>query len=228
MKVILLSAGLGKRLRPFTLKRPKCLMPIKGVPLLQFWLDKLTEDGFGPFLINTHYFQDQVEDFIEENSFNNKVTLSYEPELLGTAGTLIKHIDFFDSEDGMLIHADNYCLANFNDFYQAHKNRPSNCLMTMMVFRTDTPTTCGIVELDNNNVVVDFHEKVENPPDNLANGAIYIISNELLKSLQLRDSIEDFSTEILPELIGKIYTYETSKVFIDIGSPEAYEKANQL
>ena len=75
MKVILLSAGLGKRLRPFTLKRPKCLMPIKGVPLLQFWLDKLTEDGFGPFLINTHYFQDQVEDFIEENSFNKEIDL---------------------------------------------------------------------------------------------------------------------------------------------------------
>jgi mannose-1-phosphate guanylyltransferase len=77
-----------------------------------------------------------------------------------------------------LIHADNYCLADFTAFQQAHYNRPPECLMT---FRTDNPSSCGILELDERGVVIGFHEKVASPPGNLANGAVYILSAELLK-----------------------------------------------
>ena len=228
MKVILLSAGLGQRLRPITNDTPKCLVPINDIPLLKIWLDRLTQEGLGPFLVNTHYLQDKVEDFINTSLHRKKISLVNEPVLLGTAGTLLKNIDFFGEQDGMLIHADNYCLADFKEFLDAHKNRPKDCLMTMMVFRTNTPSTCGIVELDENKVVINFHEKVESPPSNLANGAIYILSNELLNSLKFKDPVSDFSLEVLPELIGRIYAYETSEVFIDIGSPETYAEANQL
>lgn len=86
-------------------------------------------------------------------------------------------------EDGLLIHSDNYCLADFNAFLKAHQNRPKKCLLTMMTFRTDNPTSCGIVELNKQGIVTGFHEKVSDPPGNLANGAIYILSAELLRTL---------------------------------------------
>ena len=228
MKAMLLSAGLGLRLRPITDQIPKCLVPIKGVPLLQIWLESLNKANIGPFLVNTHYLSEQVEDFIEQGGFKSQVTLVHEPQLLGTAGTLIKNIDFFQDDDGMLIHADNCCFANFHEFVNAHKNRPENCVMTMMTFRSNTPSTCGIVELDERGVVTGFYEKTESPPGNLANGAIYILSRGLMKNLQ-RDfsNLTDFSTEILPMLLEKIYTYETKELFIDIGTVESYEKANQ-
>jgi mannose-1-phosphate guanylyltransferase len=229
MKAILLSAGLGLRLRPITDQIPKCLVPIKGVPLLQIWLESLNKANIGPFLVNTHYLSEQVEDFIEQGGFNSQVTLVHEPQLLGTAGTLIKNIDFFQDDDGMLIHADNYCFANFHEFVNAHKNRPENCVMTMMTFRSNTPSTCGIVELDEKGVVIGFHEKSEFPPGNLANGAIYILSRDLMKNIKNDFSnLIDFSTEVLPTLLEKIYTYETKELFIDIGTVESYEKANQL
>ena len=97
-----------------------------------------------------------------------------------------------------------------------------------MTFRSNTPSTCGIVELDERGVVTGFYEKTESPPGNLANGAIYILSRGLMKNLQ-RDfsNLTDFSTEILPMLLEKIYTYETKELFIDIGTVESYEKANQ-
>ena len=63
MRAILLAAGYGTRLRPLTNKIPKCLVSIKGKPLLQIWLEQLTAAGIGPFLINTHYLADQVVDF---------------------------------------------------------------------------------------------------------------------------------------------------------------------
>lgn len=226
MKVILLAAGFGTRLRPLTDSIPKCLVPIKGVPLLQIWLDRLYEAGMGPFLVNTHYMSAKVADFIQATSYGNMVTIVEEKKLLGTAGTLIANLDFFE-EEGMLVHADNYCLADFSEFVQAHKARPRECLLTMMTFRADNPESCGIVEIDQRNIVVGFHEKIANPPGNLANGAVYILSAELLATMRTRFSaVTDFSTEVLKHLVGKIYTYETKKRFLDIGTPETYAAAN--
>ena len=129
----------------------------------------------------------------------------------------------------MLIHADNYCLADFTAFERAHNNRPLGCLMTMMTFRTDDPSSCGIVEVDESGVVVGFHEKVEHPPGNLANGAIYIISHELLKIIKTDlNYVTDFSTEVLHRFKGYIFTPEISDVFLDVVTPERYENANNL
>ena len=229
MHTILLSAGLGLRLRPITEKTPKCLVPINGTPLLDIWLRRLTEAKLGPFLVNTHYLSEQVKNFIEQGAYKSQITLAHEPQLLGTAGTLIKNIDFFEDNEGLLIHADNYCFANFNKFISAHKNRPENCVMTMMTFRSNTPSTCGIVELDRKGVVTGFYEKIKSPPGNLANGAIYILSKDLLKNFKRDPSnLTDFSTEVLPKLVGRIYTYETKEQFMDIGTVKSYEKANQL
>lgn len=229
MRALLLSAGLGTRLRPITNNTPKCLVPLNGVPLLQIWLERLTAAGIGPFLVNTHYLADKVKAFVEESTFKEKIQLTFEDDLLGTAGTLISNLDFFQGEDGLLIHADNYCLADFTAFERAHNNRPLGCLMTMMTFRTDDPSSCGIVEVDENNVVIGFHEKVEHPPGNLANGAIYIISHELLEIVKKDlNYVKDFSTEVLHRFKGYIFSYEISDVFLDIGTPDRYEKANNL
>jgi mannose-1-phosphate guanylyltransferase len=224
MKALLLAAGLGTRLRPFTDNTPKCLMPIGGRPLLQIWLERLASAEVGPFLVNTHYLAPQVRDFVASGPFASKVELIHEETLLGTAGTLSANLDFFTGEDGLLIHADNYCEAVFKDFIRAHHARPSHCLMTMMTFRTDTPSTCGIVELDERGVVQAFHEKSPNPPGDRANGAIYILSAELLHRFAGEYSgFADFSTQVIPLLMGRIYAWHCQDIFIDIGSVAAYE-----
>lgn len=227
MRALLLAAGLGTRLRPLTEKIPKCLVPIGGKPLLEIWLDRLSAAGIGPFLVNTHYLAEQVEEFVEFNFYKPVVTLVREDNLLGTAGTLINNLKFFEASDGLLIHADNYCLANFAEFQDAHSARPPGCLITMMTFRTDNPSACGIVELDQRGVVVGFHEKVTNPPGNIANGAIYILSAEFLSELDrisCLKTIRDFSLDVLPSFVGKIFTYETEEILCDIGTSQSYDK----
>jgi mannose-1-phosphate guanylyltransferase len=229
MKAILLAAGLGTRLKPLTDTLPKCLVPIKGRPLLGIWLERLTQAGIGPFLINTHYLAEQVVAFIETTSYRKQVKLVNELELLGTAGTLVANLDYFEGEDGLLIHADNYCLADLKAFQQAHYNRPQGCVMTMMTFRTADPISCGIVELDERGVVIGFYEKVATPLGNLANGAVYILSTELLQRLSTDlHKVTDFSTEVLNLFVGRIYSYETSEVFLDVGTPAAYDQANRI
>lgn len=227
MRALLLAAGYGTRLKPFTDNKPKCLMSVKGKPLLEIWLERLTSAGISPFLINTHYLSDQIEGFKEKSIHKKEIILVHEPVLLGTAGTLNANKDFFMGQDGILIHADNYCLANLSSFISAHKQRPRNCLITMMTFRTKTPSNCGIVEVNDQGVVTKFYEKVKNPPGNLANGAVYILSAEFISLLDTNfKEAKDFSGEIIGKLLGRIFSYETSEIFIDIGTPETYLEAN--
>jgi len=92
-----------------------------------------------------------------------------------------------------------------------------------MTFRTNDPSSCGIVELDERGVVRGFHEKVASPPGNLANGAVYIFSAELLgRFAHDLNHVRDLSTEVLHRLLGRIYSYETAERFLDVGTPEAY------
>ena len=229
MRALLLAAGYGKRLRPLTNSIPKCLVPIKGRPLLEIWLERLTEAGVNTFIINTHYLASTVEAFIKKSPYRDRVTLINEPRLSGTAGTLIKNISFFQGEDGLLIHADNYCLANIEEFLNSHANRPKECVMTMMTFRADNPSGCGVVVVNNKSIVARFYEKVKDPPGNLANGAVYALSADLIKEIgEKHKYAKDFSTEIIGQYAGKIFSHETLETFIDIGTIETYEKANAL
>ena len=94
-RALLLAAGLGTRLRPITLHTPKCLVPIKGEPLLGHWLRKLEIAGCDSVLINTHYLADQVEAFLKGwQSSTMVVQTVHEPQLLGTAGTLLANQAF--------------------------------------------------------------------------------------------------------------------------------------
>lgn len=223
MRVILLAAGLGTRLRPLTARTPKCLVPIKGRPLLEILIQKLLSIKIDRILINTHYLADQVDLFISQSSYKEKIILTYENKLLGTAGTLIKNIDFYSDDDGMLIHADNYFEEELISFINAHKKRPPECLMSMMLFDTEIPSQAGIVELDELGKVIGFYEKSNEPHGFLANGAIYILSKEMIKILKENYSdAKDFSLEIIPNFFGKIYGYKTSKLFLDIGSLDTY------
>lgn len=225
MKALLLAAGRGERLKPLTNTIPKCLVPINGKPLLGLWLENLSAAGVDRFLINTHYLKEQVEAFVAHHPFRDRITLAYEPALLGTAGTISSNRSFWENEkDVLVIHADNVCDCDLNAFIAAHKNRPAGCTMTMMTFVTDTPSTCGIVELDGRGVVTRFHEKVANPPSNLANAAVYICSVDFLKSLTTET---DLSLEVIPSQLGKIFTWQNRGILQDIGTPEAYRKWKQ-
>ncbi|MBU1659459.1 nucleotidyltransferase family protein [bacterium] len=226
MRALLLAAGEGTRLRPLTLRTPKCLVPIKGKPLLHYWLENLSGAGVDEFLINTSYLAKQVESFVNHSKFKDAITLTHEEKLLNTGGTLLANEAFFQNEAFMLVHADNLCFCDFKAFMDAHAKRPKGCEITMMTFKTDNPSACGIVEPDKEGVVQKFYEKVQNPPSNLANGAVYICERgviEFIKSLGKKEA--DFSLDVLPAYMGKINTFLNDVYHRDIGTPESYAQA---
>lgn len=228
LRAILLSAGLGTRLRPLTDKLPKCLMEINNVPILKIWIEKLALIGCTEILINTHYLSDKVNAFIENyDSKSLKIFISHEETLLGTAGTLIKNIDFVDGDgDTIFMHSDNFTNCDLNGLVEMHKNKSENCLLTMLTFDTDTPSSCGVVETDQNGILKAFHEKVENPPSKIANGAIYIFDKQFVNWLKdQKEEFIDFSQDVIPHLINKIQTWHTKEFFVDIGTPDSLRLA---
>jgi mannose-1-phosphate guanylyltransferase len=226
MKAILLTAGFGTRLRPLTYFVPKCLLPVNGRPLIEYWLNALVQTGIESILMNLHYLADVMNEWLKESAFGEMVKIAYEDMLLGTGGTLLRNKDFVANDPVMLIHADNICLANLESFIHAHANRPASTEITMMTFTSPSPETCGIVEIDKQGVVRAFHEKVSNPHGNLANAAVYIVEPLVMKFLQaLNKPFIDFSTEVIPCYIDRIYTFHNDIYHRDIGTLESYMAA---
>lgn len=219
IRALLLSAGKGVRLKPLTDVWTKCLMPIGERPLLEYWLEILHKSGIKKVLVNLHHHPDSMRSFLKRPRFSEWVDHVFEPQLLGTAGTLYSNLDFFNGKTTLIIHADNWCQCNFIDFINYHRNRrPKSCPITMMTFESTTPHTCGIVETDKNGIVKAFHEKVRNPPGFIANGAVYLIEPEVLNWIKFNPQIKDLSSEVLPHFIGRIATWHNYEIHRDIGS----------
>ena len=228
MRALLLAAGLGTRLRPLTNYLPKCLVPIHGRPLLDYWLETLLENGVEKVLINTHYMAPMVQQYLNQSKWLPHVEIVHEEILLGTGGTLLRNRDFFDNETFLVAHADNLTIFDMPNFLRRHVNRPKGTKMTMMVFETPDPQSCGIVTLDNRGVVQDFHEKVEHPPGNLANGAVYLFEFSVLEWMEtLCLSEVDISTEVIPNYLGRIHTYKNDFYHRDVGTISSWIQANK-
>ena len=149
ISAILLAAGTGSRLMPLTKSWPKCLMPIHKIPLLEFWLSDLWENDIKQAIVNTCHHEDIVSDFLSRPRFRDWVQNSREDVLLGTAGTIRKNIKMLAGQTILMAHADNWSGFNLTKLLDHHKyHKESGCLITMLLFNTDTPKSCGIVELD--------------------------------------------------------------------------------
>ena len=234
MKAFLLAAGKGVRLRPLTDQIPKCLVPINGKPLLQIWLEHLARHKIDHILINTHHHAEQVEAFVKDRRQRSEVRcqipevrLSYEEELLGSAGTVWSCRDFVEKdEEFWVIYSDNLSLINLTDMYASYQVHGGLGLIGL--FRTERPNECGIALLDETEKIIEFEEKPGQPKSNLANAGIYLFKREVFEQVRWDFPLPmDFGYHILPQLVGKMYGYVINDYHVDIGTPENHERAQR-
>jgi mannose-1-phosphate guanylyltransferase len=218
---------MGTRLRPITDSIPKCLVPIHGRPLLDYWFDLLFEAGIERILVNTHYLAETVEHHVAASPYVDRIDLVNETMLLGTGGTVVANREYFAGHPLLLAHADNLTDFDVANFLDGHRQRPVAAAMTMLAFRSDAPQSCGILELDDRGLVTAFHEKVANPPGNLANAAVYVLEPEVVDlAAALGKPVLDLQTEVIPSFMGRILAVETKGYHRDIGNPESLRLAN--
>lgn len=228
MKAFLLAAGLGSRLRPITDTIPKCLVEVGNHPMLDWWAKLLKESGVTEILVNTHYLHEQVHRYIEcFNQRNEGISFTefYEEELLGSGGTVRENQAFIGQEEDFLIcYADNLCDVKLRELIAFHQRKKS--ILTMALFRTNHPAQCGIAELDGDGKILEFEEKPKYPKSNLANAGIYVANRRIFEYFP-KEVFVDFGKDVLPELIGQMYGWETKDYLIDIGTMDNYERAKK-
>ena len=208
MRAFLLASGLGTRLRPITNHIPKCLVNINGKPLLEYWLDNIFSAGIDECLINTHYLSDQVNNYISKSKYKKKISLVYEEELIGTAGSLKKNIDFFNNSHGLLIYADNFTTYDLNNFISSSLSMPKVCIMSMLTFKCQDPTQAGIITKNKQNIMLDFIEKPQQSKNKNANAGVFFMKSDFIKFIKfLKKPVFDFSNDIIPYFKKKNILY---------------------
>jgi len=223
VKAFLLAAGHGTRLRPLTDQLPKCLVPIRGVPLLAIWLEICRRYGVDEILVNLHSQSQMVRDFLAKTHMDIRVRLFEEPILLGSAGTLQANRTWVASESSFWVfYADILTTANLTrmaDFHRQHQG-----VATLGVCRVADPSRSGIVVMDEGGAVRQFIEKPENPPGNLAFGGILLARPELLESVP-EEGTADLGRDVLPRLVNRMFAYVITDYHLDIGTPKSYSAA---
>ena len=219
-RFFLLAAGIGSRLRPLTYTCPKALVEIGGMPLLDRWFQCIEAfvNGQAEVRINTHHLAEQIvarTAAYRARSASNWM-VCHEDSLLGTARTLFRHLDWLDAPPGsIIIYADNFSSIDLGQFWSAHLAGRTD--VSIALFRTRRPQSCGIVELNGTGMVVDFQEKPMHPKSNLANAGILAFKPGVLRSV-LNAADHDIARDVLPRCVGRAAGRHIDGFHFDIGT----------
>jgi mannose-1-phosphate guanylyltransferase len=225
MKAFLLAAGVGSRLRPITDTVPKCMVAIDGRPLLDIWLDAFDRAGIDEVLVNLHHLPDVVSGHLEARSRPPGVRIFFEPELLGSAGTLAANRAWVGREEMFLVcYADNLTDFDLRCLIQAHQEHST--VATLAVFHSERPAAGGVVELDGSGSVIGFAEKPNNPVSDLVNAGMYAFHPDVLDEIT-GSPPRDIGYDLLPRLVGRARAIPVEGYLRDIGTIDAYQLAQQ-
>lgn len=199
---MLLAAGLGTRLRPYTDTMPKCMLPIAGRPILEHNVRSLVSQGVTEIVINLHYLPDVITRYFGDGSeFGARIHYSYEAQPLGTAGALKQAAHLLDQAPFVVWYADNFGVIDLARVWSAHI--ASACIGTMAVFHREDVSQSGIVALDSRGRIDRFQEKPSSEAvfSHWVNAGILIMEPEILQHIPVGTS--DLSKNVIPELLRK-------------------------
>ena len=131
MKALILAAGFGTRLFPYSAHTPKPLFPIGGRPLLDILIRGLEQAGCGAVMVNTHHLNQKIESFLARQSYSISVDTSYEPEILGTGGAIKNAADFWDEDPFIVVNSDIVTNIDFKKLYKFHMGHPYPATMVL-------------------------------------------------------------------------------------------------
>ncbi len=225
MKAFLLAAGLGTRLRPITDTVPKCMLVIDDRPLLDVWLDAFVQAGVDEVLVNLHHLPDVVRDHLAARGRPPMVRTAFEPELLGSAGTLLANRRWVENEEFFLAcYADNLTDFDLRALIEAHRER--GAIATLTAFHSESPSAGGVLELDDSGRVIGFTEKPADPVSDLTNAGMYAFRPSVIDEIHGQPPV-DIGYHLLPKLVGRAFAVPVECYFRDVGTVDAYRRARK-
>jgi len=228
-KAMVLAAGLGTRLRPLTDLISKPMAPIVNKPVMEHIIELLVKYDFNEIVCNLHWYPEAIKNYFGDGSkWNIKISYSYEPELLGTAGGVKKTEAFFENETFLILSGDALTDINLKELMEFHKKKGGIC--TLALTEVDDPSQYGVVIMDNENRITGFQEKplTGEEKSRLANSGIYVFEPEIFNYIPY-GVFYDFGRDLYPKLLEMkvpYYGYKHDKYWNDVGSLEQYQQGN--
>lgn len=242
MKAMILAAGLGTRLKPWTLNHPKALVPVDSVPMLERVIEKLKGEGFDDITVNVHHFSDQIIKFLSDHPFGININISDEStELLDTGGGILKASQYFGDEPVLIHNVDILSDTDLTELMRIHKENENDItLLTSnresgrkLIFDRDG-SLCGWHNLKSGEYKPSGFKENKNYVEEAFSG-IYVIGKKAREAM--RDFARKKGTEVFPVMDFFLSIPDNVKigrhkvenpVILDIGKPDTLAKASDL
>jgi len=224
ISVAILAGGLGTRLRPVVVDRPKVLALVDGVPFLSHILQQIARAKIDEAVLLVGHGAREVCSTFGNRKFGVNLRYSLETELLGTGGAVRLALPTTHRKTILLMNGDSYChldLRAFADYHFGHGGKVSLSLTWM-----DNASRYGRVALGPDDRMTGFAEKVTHPAPGWINAGVYLIERELFEILEPNRPIS-LERDLMPDWISKhaVFGFRGGE-FIDIGVPESYAQAS--
>jgi len=221
VQAVIFAGGLGTRLRPLTLKRPKVLLPVCNKPLLQRQIGYLT--GLADeVILAAGWMHDQIAAWVSTSSLPMEVTVVKEDEPLGTGGALANLRERV-SGDFLAMNGDILTDASLSELYRTH--RRSGELVTIATAGVPDASRFGTVSVRDGRIIR-FLEKIGERREGIANAGLYVINPEALELLPPgKSSLEQ---DLFPRLAetGRLADFRIDCHWTDVGTLISYLLAN--
>lgn len=224
---LILAAGKGTRLGEFGRRSAKVLVPVGGRPVLDLQLEYLAREGVRRVVINAHHLAEQIIEHVDRYRGPLEIEVSYEPELLGTAGAAVNALGLLGQDRLLVLYGDVLIFEPLGPLLQAH--RSSGATATLTVYQHDDLTGKGVIETDDEGRVTSFAEKGTRSGSGLVNAGLYVVESRLIEGLP-RKTFLDFGDDVFPGALRaglRLHAYLLPDRVIDIGTPGDLARANQ-
>lgn len=227
-RAVILAGGLGTRLHPLTINHAKCMLEIRGKPLLEHIIDYLKNCGITQIIVALGNKKEQIMDYFGDGSaFGIELQYSIEEVPLGTAGAFRK-VGEKVQDTTVIMQGDN--ITNFPLDKLTSFHNVKHALVSIAVTTVENTEDYGVVVLDSQSKVMRFEEKPSNSFANLVNAGIYVVEPSIMQYIP-QDKEFDFSRDLFPLLLRKelpFYALELKGYWFDIGTLENYRRAKKF
>jgi mannose-1-phosphate guanylyltransferase len=222
VQALVLAGGEGTRLRPLTLTVPKPAMPLAGRPFLTFMLDWLAAHGVTESILSCGYRSDGVRRVLGDIYDGMRLRYVIEEEPLGTAGPVRLAADEGVLADRFLV-LNGDTLTDFDLSAELEQHERTGAEGTLALYGVEDTASYGVVPTDDDGRVIEFLEKIEDPPTNRINAGAYVLEGAVAARIEPGRSVS-FEREVFPAMAaeGVLYGYMAEGYWIDIGTPARY------
>lgn len=227
-QAVILAGGKGTRLASRLAGKPKPLIDVDGVPLLQRQIDALAEYGVDDIVLLVNHAADQIAAFVEGSKLPARITLIDDGEARGTAGATLACLDQLEDRF-LVVYGDTLFDLDVENMIAAHIAAAADA--TLLLHPNDHPADSDLVEIDSVGWITAFHPYPRAPgPDfrNLVNAAFYVVEKQALAPWVRKIGVGDFAKDLFPAMLAdraRLNGHVSFEYIKDIGTPARLEKA---